>query len=237
MNQTEQVFASRVRLNEMMANADVTARLNIPDSLIFIDRSLDWNQLEEQTLAANAQLLASQSDRTIAELDLRSIRSRNYPWVDLNTGYGYRWNGYGAGETRLRSTLGPSAGLTVGYTLFDGNRRREQRNARIGIDNARLRSEELELNLRADLSDFWHAYQNFLRILSIEEQNVIAARELLEAARERYLFGDLSGFEMREAQQSLQEAEERILTTRYNTKMCEISLRQISGNVLSYLNE
>ena len=41
---------------------------------------------------------------------------------------------------------------------------------------------------------------------------------------------------MREAQQSLLEADERILTARYNTKMCEISLRLISGNVLAYLN-
>jgi hypothetical protein len=48
--------------------------------------------------------------------------------------------------------------------------------------------------------------------------------------------GDLSGIEMREAQQSLLEAEERILTARYNTKMCEISLLLISGDVLSYLD-
>jgi hypothetical protein len=40
---------------------------------------------------------------------------------------------------------------------------------------------------------------------------------------------------MREAQKSLLDAEERILTAEYNTKLCEISLMQISGNVLQYL--
>ena len=38
--------------------------------------------------------------------------------------------------------------------------------------------------------------------------------------------------QMREAQKSLLDAEERILTAQYNTKLCEISLQQISGNVM-----
>ena len=54
---------------------------------------------------------------------------------------------------------------------------------------------------------------------------------------ERYLLRELSGIDMREAQKSLLDAEERILTAEYNTKLCEISLMQISGNILSYLNE
>ena len=52
---------------------------------------------------------------------------------------------------------------------------------------------------------------------------------------ERYLLGDLPGIEMREAQKNLLDAEERILTAQYNTKLCEISLQQISGNVSVYL--
>ena len=52
---------------------------------------------------------------------------------------------------------------------------------------------------------------------------------------ERYIQGDISGFEVREAQKSLLDAEERILTAEYNTKLCEISLLQISGKVMHYL--
>lgn len=42
---------------------------------------------------------------------------------------------------------------------------------------------------------------------------------------ERYLLGDLPGIEMREAQKSLLDAEERILTAQYNTK----ALRNIAA--------
>ena len=40
---------------------------------------------------------------------------------------------------------------------------------------------------------------------------------------------------MREAQKSLLDAEERILTAEYDTKLCEISLLQISGRIMDYL--
>jgi len=40
---------------------------------------------------------------------------------------------------------------------------------------------------------------------------------------------------MREAQKSLLDAEERILTAEYDTKMCEISLLQLSGKITKYL--
>ena len=131
---------------------------------------------------------------------------------------------------------GPDAGLTLGMTIFDGNRRREQRNARIEIDNARLRTEQLELSLEADFSNFWQAYRNNVELLKLEEENLVAANENYEIAMERYLLGDLSGIEMREAQKSLLDAEERILSAQYNTKLCEISLLQISGGILHYLD-
>ena len=87
----------------------------------------------------------------------------------------------------------------------------------------------------ADLANFWQAYSNNLEVIKLEEQNLIAAKENYEIAMERYLLGDLPGIEMREAQKSLLDAEERILTAEYNTKLCEISLMQISGNILEYL--
>lgn len=87
------------------------------------------------------------------------------------------------------------------------------------------------------MSNLWQAYQNNLELLKLERDNLIAARENLDIAMERYMLGNLSGIEMREAQKSLLDAEERILSAEYDTKICEISLKQISGNILDYLQE
>lgn len=235
MSQHELVTSSRIRINELLANDDLNAPLLIHDSVICVNASLTWNALLERTLQTNASLLLSEHGNTLSELDLKSVRSRNYPYLNLTAGYGYTHNRYGKGATASRGTLGLNAGLRLGFTLFDGNRRREQRNARIGVENAELTRQQLEQSLRADLSNFWQAYRNNLEVIELETENLIAAKENYEIAMERYLLGDLPGIEMREAQKSLLDAEERILTAQYNTKLCEISLQQISGNVMIYM--
>lgn len=236
MSQHELVTASRIRINELLANEDLNGKLCIRDTLIRVNSTLEWDTLLEKTLSANASLLMAGHDNTLAELDLKTVQARNYPYVNLTTGYGYSYNRYGSAANRSRGTLGLNAGVQVGFTIFDGNRRREQRNARISIDNARLTQQQLEQSLRADLSNFWQAYRNNLEVILLEEENLIAAKENYEIAMERYLLGDLPGIEMREAQKSLLDAEERILTAQYNTKLCEISLQQISGNIMVYLD-
>ena len=212
MSQQELVSASRIRINE-----------------------LKWEELLAQTLDTNASLLLAGHDNVLAELDLKTVQARNYPYLNLTTGYGYTYNRFGNGTTRSRGTLGLNAGVKLGITIFDGNRRREQRNARIDVENAQLTRERLEQSLRANLSNFWQAYRNNLEVIQLEKENLIAAKENYEIAMERYLLGDLPGIEMREAQKSLLDAEERILTAKYNTKVCEISLQQISGNVMTYM--
>lgn len=235
MTQQEMVGASRIRINELLAIKDVDRRLSISDSVIVVNSDLQWDELLAQTLETNSELLMAAHNSTLSELDLKALQSRNYPYVNLNAGFGYTYNRLGSGETRARGTLGPNVGVRVGFTLFDGNRRREQRNARIGIENAALEQARLEQSLRANLSTFWQAYRTNLEVVELETANLVAARENFEIARQRYHQRILSGIEMREAQKSLLDAEERILTALYNTKLCEISLLQISGNTGTYL--
>ena len=235
MKQQELLHTSRIELNELMANKDVDELFIIQDSLISIDKILNFDELWNATLAINASLLQSEQNQTLARLDYKKVCSRDYPYLKLNGGYGYTLNKYDISANSRRSNLGLNVGVTVGFNLFDGNRRRERRNASIAVQNARLEREQVEQTLRADLSNLWQAYQNNLQMLNLERQNLIAAKENHEIAMERYMLGNLSGIEMREAQKSLLDAEERILSAEYDTKLCEISLLQISGKVMQYL--
>ena len=190
----------------------------------------------ESTERNNVSLLMSRKNYDISSLDLKKARSRNYPYLKLNGGYGYTGNWYGSGNTEYQQRLGFNYGLTLGINVFDGmNRRREQRNARIQMDNRSLAVQETELALRADMSNLWMAYRNNLNLWSLEKENLVAARENYDIALERYKLGDLAGIELREAQNSLLEAEERLSIAEYSVKICEISLLQLSGGILSYV--
>ena len=235
MKQQELLHTSRIQLNELMANKDVDQPFIIQDSLINVTASLNFEELWNATLTINASLLRAEQNNTLARLDYKKVCSRDYPYVKMNGGYGYTLNKYAISANSRRSNLGLNFGVTVGFNRFDGNRRRERKNARIAVQNARLEREQLEQALRADLSNLWQAYQNNLQMLNLERQNLVAAKENHEIAMERYMLGNLSGIEMREAQKSLLDAEERILSAEYDTKLCEISLLQISGKVARYM--
>ena len=181
--------------------------------------SLNFEELWNATLTINASLLRAEQNNTLARLDYKKVCSRDYPYVKMNGGYGYTLNKYDISANSRRSNLGLNFGVTVGFNLFDGNRRRERKNARIAVQNARLEREQLDQALRADLSNLWQAYQNNLQMLNLERQNLVAAKENHEIAMERYMLGNLSGIEMREAQKSLLDAEERILSAEYDTKI------------------
>ena len=235
MKQQESVETSRIRLNELMANTDMNQPVNVSDSIIGLNAMPPYEQLWQSTLENNTTLLTSEHNRILADLELKTVKSRNYPYLKLNGGYSFTMNRYDISTTSRRNNQGLNVGVTVGINLFDGNRRRENRNARIAIENARLQQEELIQALQADLNTLWQAYQNNLRMLKLEKENLTAAIENHEIASERYMLGDLSGIEMREAQKSLLDAEERILTAEYDTKICEISLLQLSGGITEYL--
>lgn len=236
LNQLKVVHTSRIRLNELMALDNIDEQIALKDSVIRPNIFLDEVDLWQSTLASNASLLIAQKNQTLSELDYKKVKSRDYPYVKLNAGYGYTANWYEVGATDLQQRLGLNYGLTVGLNLFDGfNRRRERRNARIQIENSQLKKQELELGLRADMSNLWMAYRNNLDLWSLEKENVIVALENHRIAIDRYKLGELSGIELREAQISLLEAEERQSIAEYSTKLCEISLLQLSGQILTYV--
>lgn len=235
LRQQEAVINSRIALNELMAIEQVYSPIQTSDTAINITAKLDFVELWNGTLENNSELLRADQSGTLAKLDYKKVLSRNYPYLKLNLGYDYGYNKYDQGTYNHRNSWGFNGGLSVGVNLWNGNRRREKRNAKIEIQNAQLQREQLELALKADLGSLWQAYRNYLELLNLEQQNVITARDNHDIAKERYMLGGLSGFEMREAQKSLLDAEERLLTAQYNTKICEISLLQISGNIAKYL--
>ena len=235
IKQQEIVLTSRIALNEMMAIDEVYTPIETTETTIVADTTFQFNDLWNNLLQRNADLLLAEQNNTMAQLDYKKALSRNYPYVRLNAGYDYSFNKYDTNSYTRRSNWGGSAGVTVGFNLWDGNRRREKRNAKIEIANAELQRNQLELALKAELGNLWQAYRNNIQLLNLERQNVVTARENHEIAKERYMLGDISGIEMREAQKSLLDAEERLISVEYQTKLCEISLLQISGDASKYL--
>lgn len=233
--QFEVVRAAQVRLNELLALKDLSQKFTTTDTSINVNPELLFEKLLEETLAKNTSLMIAGKNRTISEYDYKLIVSRSYPYLTASSGYNYSINTYSASSTKNQFTNGLSYGLTLGVNIFDGlNQRRNIRNSSIDVKNKELKYLEIEQGVRADLITLYSAYSNYLRLITLENQNLQTATENLEIAMERYKLGSLSGIDLREVQKSLLDARESLLSVEYQAKLAEISLLLISGRIMDY---
>lgn len=236
IRQYEKVNTSRIKINELMGINDVETPIVAADTSIVLKPLESKEVLWNNVLNANTLLQLSEKDILLSQLNLKNIQSNYYPYLRLNTGYGFSHFNYDVGSFDTQRNWGPNIGVTVGINIFDGfNKRREQKNARTRIENTKLEKEQMRLALKSDFSNMWQAYRNNIELLKLEKENVENAHENYEIAMERYKLGDLAGIRLREAQNSLLEAEERLVSAQFNIKLNEIYLLQISGMIADYL--
>lgn len=232
IQQYEVLHRSRIKLNELMGSHDIETLVSAADSTINVNRLLQKDILFDDMMQNNTTLLISEKNKTLSELELKSLQSQNYPYLRLNGSYGFTHYNYSNSNLDQQRNWGPSAGVTLGFNIFDGfNRKREQKNARIRINNQELIVDRQKLYLQSDFANMWVAYQNNIQLANLEKESLENAKLNYEIAMERYLLGDLSGILLREAQVSLLNAEQRLISAKYRTKMFEISLMQISGRI------
>ncbi len=240
LSQHEALITSYVDLQELMGAAAQYKDglgfyiINPTDTAINLIKTISVDTLEQAMLRSNARLIAAASSERLSELDYKAVQSRDYPYVKLAANYGYTYNNQPQTPSMQRHEWGGQLGVTVGMKIFDGQRKRERQNALIAIEQAQLATADLELTLRAQLERLWKSYINNYQLLGLAQENLRAAEEQYEAAQERFMLGDLSGIEMRQAEQNLLSARERLLDAQYSTKICEISLLQISGQVMKH---
>jgi outer membrane protein TolC len=236
MRQQELLNSSRIKLNQLMALENPETLVLVADSVIDFNFLFNKDEIWQKTLSTNTFIKLSEKEKTLSLLDLKSAQSENYPYVRLNTGYGYNYYNFNSGTYKTQNQFELRYGVTVGFNIFNGlNTRRKAQNARLQIENKELGFKQLELSLKSDFSNLWMAYQNNLQIINLETENLQTAHDYYDTSLDRFKLGDLSGVELREAQISLREAEERLVQAQYNIKLCEISLQQISGGIGEYL--
>jgi outer membrane protein, adhesin transport system len=233
--QDEVIRTAQIRLNQMMAVENLSNAFSLKDSTINIDQNLLYEKLLDETLVSNTNLLIASKNKTISGYDYKLVQSRSYPYLNFSGGYGYNFNSFSQGSAKNQASTGLNYGLTLGVNIFDGNnQRRSIHNSSIERDSKDLMYREVEQGVKADLLSIYSAYNNNLRLISLEEQNFQTAKENLDIALERYKLGSLSGIDLREVQKSLLDARERLISAHYQTKLAEVSLQLISGKIMEY---
>ncbi|MEI2420556.1 TolC family protein, partial [Arthrospira platensis SPKY2] len=83
-----------------------------------------------------------------------------------------------------------------------------------------------------ELLDGWTAYRMSLQRIALEESNLAGMRMQVDVALESYRLGALTAVELRDVQQGLIDAENRLLLAQYEAKLAELRLKWLAGRLV-----
>ena len=239
IQQQELLSRAKINLNTLVGRP---ARLDFrPTDSIVVARDLDQATIVQAIQNENPRLQQAKTNIKVATYDRKLARAARYPQIGLASGYVRTSNFNGAAflpgsreqGTATTSSNGFNYGLVASVPIFDGfNRRRLEQNARIGEEQSQLQLSQTQLQIEADAEQAFAQYQNRLRLLELEEANILLARENVAIALERYRLGLLTPLALREAQRTQLDAEVRLLDIRFQAKQAETILRRLSGGLV-----
>jgi outer membrane protein len=230
MLQKENLKNGYLELFRLM-NIPFTSQLQIRDSII-PERELQLDELLHKAMEDNTSLNSLRAGERVALLDIQIAKSSRYPTLDLSAGYNYNFNRSQIMPSRFNDSDGFNWGLSLSIPVFSGNEiTRRIRNAGITHQNSKLTLLKAQQDLEAELRQIYNLYNNNLRLIAFEEESRESASLNLEAAMEKYRLGSLSGIEFRDYQLSYLDASDRKLRALYQTKISEITLHLMAGEL------
>ena len=235
LTQQTNIIKTKEVLNQLLAipvDNDFLVLDTIP-----ITTGLLLDSIQNGLTGINPQLLLIQKSLDIAQLSLQERRAERFPTVSFNSAYNFN-------RTDNKSVINPfqplfnqnrglNYGLTATIPIFNAyNTRRLIKAAELDIEYQQLQYKRSLAGITTSITNAYKDYDLSKRTLLLEEENIKLVRENLFIARERYRLGISTFLEMREAQRSLEEANNRLIQARFNTKIAEIELLRLRGDLV-----
>ncbi len=235
LTQQTNILKLKEQLNQLLG-LTVNTNFSVFDT-IPINTTLSLDAIQTGVTAVNPQLLITQKNLDIAQLTLKERKAERFPIVSFNSAYNFNRNDnksvINPFQPLFNQTRGFNYGLTATVPLFNGmNTRRLIRAAELDIAYQELLYKRDLAQITTSITNAYKDYDLYKRTLQLEEENMNLVRENLFIARERYRLGVSTFLEMREAQRSLEDANNRLIGARYNTKIAEIELMRLRGDLV-----
>jgi outer membrane protein len=235
LTQQTNILKTKELLNQLLS-IPVDTEFNVLDT-IPITTGLLLDSIQNGLTGINPQLLLIQKNVDIANLSLQERRAERLPTVAFNSAYNFNRTDNKSVINPFQPLFNQNKGLNYGFTatipIFNGlNTRRLIKAAELDIEYQQLQYKRSLAQITTSITNAYKDYDLSKRTLILEEQNILLVRENLFIARERYRLGISTFLEMREAQRSLEDANNRLIQARYNTKIAEIELLRLRGDLV-----
>ncbi|AXT19089.1 TolC family protein [Flavobacteriaceae bacterium AU392] len=230
----DQLYKNTKRdLNVVLGDA-MRVDFNVDTDINFLIQ-LNREELLKKMKANNVSLLQIEKNITINNYTLKSGKSAFLPTIGLTGSYGWNENNNNEASFLTTSTnFGLSGGINLTWNLFDGGRAVNiLKNAKITLQNQELQKQDLIINIERDFNNAWDDYQNKLTIFQVQEDNIITSKNNFDRTEEKFKLGQSTSIEFRQAQLNLLNAELSKNQAKFQAKIAELLVLQLSGELLN----
>ena len=226
------------------AKRDLNLLLNQPmEQAYSVDLSVNFVpeiQIEswlETAAENNVALLKQERNYQINAYDIKIRQSGYLPTLGLVGSYGWNLNKSPASAFfpgTNNTTYSVGIGASLSWNLFDSGRTLTQvKNAKIALENQKIQEEETLLTFERNLWNAQQNYQNAVNIYTIQNNQVETGKYNFDRSQAQYKLGLITAIEFRQAQINLRNAQVQRATAKYQAKLAELNLIQLSGQLLN----
>jgi outer membrane protein TolC len=223
------------QLNQAMALPQFTM-FDVADT-IMINTNISLGEVLSSAEKNNPSVLVAKKNIDIANLLLKERKADLFPTVSFNSAYNFNrttnqavLNSF---STLFNQVSGFNYGLTASIPILNNfNSRRQIRQAKWTIDYQQIVYENQRSVTTLNVINAFQNYEQQKKALALEEENILLARENLDIVFQTYKLGAATLLQLKEAQNSLADADNRLIEARYNAKVSETELRRLSGQII-----
>lgn len=223
------------QLNQLLVFAQGTT-YEVVDS-IPINHNLLMGDILTIARKSSPELLVAKQNIDIARITLRERKAERWPTISLNSAYNFSRTSNQLVVNNftplLNRNIGYNYGISAAIPLFNNfTVKRQIKVAQLDIAYQQLLYDYKRTQVDIAISTAFKDYELQRKMLSLEEENIKLARENVYISSERLRLGVTSFLELRETQKSLEEAFNRLIAARYNTKVAETELLKLRGDLV-----
>ena len=235
--QTRQQLNNTKRDLNVLLDRQITAKDFTVDTTVNFIPKLQLEAFIMEAETNNVSLLQLDRNMAITAYDIKISKSGYLPTIDLSGSYGWNYNRSAATAFfpgSRQTTDGISGGVSLNWNLFDGGATSVQvQNAKINYENQELRKKQVALGIRRDIANALGNYENRLYIYKVQEENVATNQDNFERSQEQFNLGRITSIEFRQAQVNLLDARTSLNLAKYDAKIAELELLQLTGQLLN----
>ncbi|MEL7120437.1 MAG: TolC family protein [Bacteroidota bacterium] len=205
------------------------------DTILSLKSLPPYETLRAAALQKNPEILLAKQGVIIEKQQLEIVKSDDLPQINVFGRNSILRQDYEVNQIQYLQSIGPSAGFSISRTIYNGNKRRKDKEIQqLQINISEQEEVLVTQNVLKDLEKSWNTYQNIKEQVAFEQENLPFYQENLRYLQIDYKVGKATDTDIRTAQLNLLSAQLSITQKQIELEIEHFKLLKAAGLITTF---